>query len=321
MKEYDRFLSKSEYLVHGRNMKNMARLLVCLALLFLPIVVQAEQDENPTGYSTDSLAITLSPSKVAQGSVCVVAVRSGKSLISVEGRFVGRAINFFPNNGDTVFQAIIGIDLEFQPGSYDLIITAKDESNKPTKRRLPLLVVKREFGVEHLTLPPRMVFLDKETLKRVKKEKQKINSIWATETSERFWDGVFIMPVHGKVLGRFGVSRIINGEKKSPHSGVDLKASLGTPVKACNNGRVVLVDDLFFAGKSVILDHGQGLYSMYFHLSKELIKCGEVVAKGSNVGLVGSTGRCTGPHLHWGIRLDNARVDPISFVEQTKSLQ
>jgi murein DD-endopeptidase MepM/ murein hydrolase activator NlpD len=120
--------------------------------------------------------------------------------------------------------------------------------------------------------------------------------------------------VEAELSGAFGLNRIINGKQRSPHTGVDLKAEEGTPVLATNSGIVVLVDELFFTGKSVILDHGWGLYSMYFHLSEVSVKNGDRVDTGTMLGRVGSTGRSTGAHLHWGIKMNGARVDPFSLL-------
>jgi murein DD-endopeptidase MepM/ murein hydrolase activator NlpD len=114
---------------------------------------------------------------------------------------------------------------------------------------------------------------------------------------------------------------MMNGQRRSPHTGVDFNAEEGTPVWACNSGLVVLFDQLFFSGKSVILDHGWGFYSMYFHLSEALVSEGDRVSRGAMVGRVGSTGRSTEPHLHWAIRIRGARVDPFSLLELTEGLR
>jgi len=268
-----------------------------------------------------SLVVSLYPEKVREGEVCKVAVNSNKPLVHVRGDFNGRGINFSPSESNNKFHALMGIDMRLKPGRHDLVITAADKNRNTITHKVSISVLKREFGVQRLTLPTHMVRLDKETLKRVKSEKGEIGRIWAqeTDTHERLWDGRFIMPLEGEIVSEFGVSRIINGENRSPHSGIDLQANHGTPVIASNSGRVALVGDLFFEGRSIVLDHGQGIYSMYFHLSKELVDEGEKVRKGDTIGLVGSTGRASGPHLHWGIRLNGARVDPISLIQQTNS--
>ena len=119
----------------------------------------------------------------------------------------------------------------------------------------------------------------------------------------------------------FGCRCIINDMERSPHSGVDLKASEGTPVKATNRGIVVLVADHFFSGLSVVIDHGGGMQSMYFHLSEVLVQAGELLEKGTIIGLSGSSGRVTGPHLHFGIRLNGGRVNPIKLIEISRRLE
>lgn len=275
-----------------------------------------------TLYSAESsLVASLYPEKVREGEVCKVTVNSNKPLVYVRGDFNGRGINFSSSGSHNKFYALMGIDMRLKPGRYDLVITARDKNRNTITRKVSISVLKKVFGVQQLTLPTHMVRLDEKTLKRVKSEKEKIGRIWAqeTDTHERLWDGQFVIPLAGKIVSEFGVSRIINGENRSPHSGIDLQANHGTPVIASNSGRVALVGNFFLAGRSIVLDHGQGLYSMYFHLSKEVVGEGEEVRKGDTVGLVGSTGRASGPHLHWGIRLNGARVDPISLIQQTSS--
>ncbi len=123
-------------------------------------------------------------------------------------------------------------------------------------------------------------------------------------------------PVPGAITSPFGRRRVINGSPRSPHTGVDLRAAAGAEIIATNHARVVLVDDFYFGGKSVVLDHGGGLYTMYFHLSDFRVKEGSRVRKGGVVGLAGMTGRVTGPHLHWGARLNGARVDPFELLNK-----
>ncbi len=295
----------------------VTKALISSTLILFVITFLAESPCSAEG----SLAVGLYPEKVRQGEVCRITVNSNKPLVYVRGDFNGRGINFSSSGSDNKFSAIMGIDMRLNPGTYDLLITANDKNGNTIKRKVSITVLKGVFDVQRLTLPTHMVRFDEETLKRIDSEKEKTSRIWAqeTDTHERLWNGQFIMPLEGKMVGEFGFSRIINDENRSPHSGIDLKADQGTPVMAPNSGRVTMVADLFFAGRSIVLDHGQGLYSMYFHLSKQLVVEGKEVKKGDTIGLVGSTGRATGPHLHWGIRLNGARVDPISLIQQTSS--
>ena len=166
-----------------------------------------------------------------------------------------------------------------------------------------------------------MVDLDAKTLERVNQEAKRLQALFQTFRNERLWRGAFICPVEGGLSSAFGLSRMMNGQRRSPHTGVDFETEEGTPVWACNRGVVVLSDQLFFSGKSVILDHGWGFYSMYFHLSEARVGEGDRVSRGAMVGRVGSTGRSTEPHLHWAIRIRGARVDPFSLLELTEGLR
>ncbi|MFS8608624.1 MAG: M23 family metallopeptidase, partial [Gammaproteobacteria bacterium] len=162
---------------------------------------------------------------------------------------------------------------------------------------------------------PRYVALSPEDQARADRESREIASIYATLTPEAYWSEPFIVPIPGTTGGRnFGHRRIFNGQPRAPHSGADLRAATGTPVLASNRGRVVLAKELFFSGNAVFIDHGLGVYSAYLHLSEIHVEPGQIVERGQVVGLSGATGRVTGPHLHWGARILDARVDPFSLL-------
>ncbi|MCA9479450.1 MAG: M23 family metallopeptidase, partial [Nitrospira sp.] len=131
--------------------------------------------------------------------------------------------------------------------------------------------------------------------------------------TDPLWNGPFLEPVNGKITGVFGSRRIINGQPRRPHSGEDIAAPKGTPVLAINSGTVSLAVDHFFSGKGVVLDHGLGVFSMYFHLSEINVQNGQPVQKGEAIGKVGASGRATGPHLHWGVRVNGSRVNPFAL--------
>ena len=165
--------------------------------------------------------------------------------------------------------------------------------------------------MQYLKLPKEKVSdFDSPTLVRIEKEQHELAVIWPDWKTPRLWSGSFIKPLPGAWSEFFGGKRVINGEPRSPHSGIDQRGREGDPIKAINAGRVVLIANQFFTGNNVVIDHGQGIYSLYCHLSKTLVTLGQNVAKGEKIGLVGHTGRATGPHLHWGIRIASARVDP-----------
>ena len=170
-------------------------------------------------------------------------------------------------------------------------------------------------AVQRLTLPKDKVDLDEESLVRVKAEQAQVRTVLEAVSERRLWASDFLRPVEGPITGAFGRQRIINGQAKNPHNGEDIAAPLGAEVVAMNDGVVCLTADHFFSGKGVFVDHGLGLYSMYFHLSEVSVKDGEVVKRGQVIGKVGASGRATGPHLHWGVNMNGARVDPLSLIK------
>ncbi len=250
-----------------------------------------------------------------QGQVLLVRVRAGDRMAEVTGRFLGRTIRFFPapdGRADTVM-GLLGIDMQDKPGMHELRVEVR---GRDATRHLSysVLVLKEKYPVQHLTLPSEKVDLDEENLIRAKTEQERVKTVLQGVSEERLWDGPFVEPVQGEVSGAFGRTRVINGQTRSPHNGEDISAPLGTPVVAMNDGIARLTVDHFFSGKGIFLDHGLGLYSMYFHLAEVLVKDGEAVKQGQAIGKVGATGRATGPHLHLGVRLNGARVNPYSLV-------
>ena len=160
-----------------------------------------------------------------------------------------------------------------------------------------------------------MVDLDPETERRAVSEAERLRTLYRTITPERLWRGAFTRPVGGTEPGTgFGSRRIINGKPRMPHGGTDYAAPTGTPVVAVNSGRVALVGDFFFPGRLVAIDHGLGLYTLYFHLDSVAVSQGDPVERGQTIGTVGATGRATGPHLHFGVHVAGARIDPATLL-------
>jgi len=216
--------------------------------------------------------------------------------------------------GDGRVQALVGIDLEAR-GRRLLRLEAKDRRGRLHAREWPIRVRPRRAVVQRLTLPQHMVELDPEAATRASEEAGRLKALWKAVTPERFWRGAFLSPViSGAKPEGFGLRRIINDQPRSPHSGADYKAPHGSVVRASNAARVALTDEQFFAGNALVLDHGLGLYTVYFHLQEFAVKTGDVVQKGQEVGRVGATGRATGPHLHFGVRLNGARIDPAALL-------
>ena len=246
-----------------------------------------------------------------QGEVLWIEVPVNNSRASVNGTLLKRKIPFFRVT-DTSFAAIVGIDMQDPPGLQELRITVQT-TDQTDHLIYSVKILKEEYATQHLKLPKNKVDLDSKTLKRVRLEQKEMANAFHHVSMHPLWDGAFLEPAKGRVTGRFGSRRVINGQTKRPHSGEDIAAPEGTLVHAINKGMVVATVDHFFSGKGVIIDHGVGLFSMYFHLSEIDVQPGQPLKKGDPLGKVGSTGRATGPHLHWGIRLNGARVNPYAL--------
>ena len=248
-----------------------------------------------------------------QGQIIYVKLRVEGQPASVTGIFRDRRVPFFPVH-DSEFGALLGIDMADQ-AKIDELMAEITYPDRTSERRFQVTVIHEDFGEQRMTLPKDQVDLDAASLRRNALEQEKVKAVFAAFTSERLWSQAFIAPVDGIPTGAFGRKRFLNGQPRNQHSGEDISAPLGTPVKASNAGLVKMVDDHFFSGLGVILDHGLGLYTMYFHLDSAKVKEGERVARGQIIGTVGKSGRATGPHLHWGAWLNGSRVNPFSLIK------
>ena len=246
-----------------------------------------------------------------QGEILWIEVPVDHSESHVSGMLLKRKIPFFPVT-DSKFSGLVGLDMQDPPGKKKLAITIQ-HAGKTKHLTYSIAILKEDYAVQHLKLPKNKVDLDATTLKRVRLEQKEMATAFQHIGTQPLWESVFLEPVKGRVTGRFGSRRVINGQHKRPHSGEDIAAPKGTPVLAVNSGTVAAAVDHFFSGKGVIIDHGVGLFSMYFHLSEITVQQGQALNKGDLLGKVGATGRATGPHLHWGIRLNGARVNPYAL--------
>jgi murein DD-endopeptidase MepM/ murein hydrolase activator NlpD len=272
-------------------------------------------------FAENRLRVEVLPKVVKQGGVCLIRASGPYSFHSIEGEFRGDKIPMALEPRSKTYEGLLGIDMDVRPGRYPIRLRANSEDDKVYAGVSFLEVKKVNFKTQTLRLPPGMVELDPKTLERVNQEAKRLEDLFTEVWAERLWKGAFLRPVPGEISTGFGLRRVINRQTRNPHSGVDMRAEEGAPVWASNSGIATLVDELFFSGKSVIIDHGWGIYSMYFHLSEILVRQGDPVEKGAILGRVGSTGRSTGPHLHWGIKIHGARVDPLSLLKLTERLQ
>ena len=284
---------------------------VGLALLASLLAVVADSQTVRTT-PPPPLTITAKARSIRPGELVVLTVAARKEVADVHARAFDRELPTFRVDSRT-WKILVGIDLETSPRTYPVDIVA-GEQTAAIRATHPLLVVARQFRTRRLTVDPAFVNPPPETLERIRHESAQLNELWSHSSTSRLWAGPFVRPVPDEANSAFGTRSILNGEPRSPHGGADFISPTGTPIKAPNAGRVVLAEDLYYTGNTVVLDHGLTLFSLFAHLSESNVKVGDTVAAGDVVGKVGATGRVTGPHLHWTVRINGARIDPLSLL-------
>ena len=236
-----------------------------------------------------------------------------KPVQTVNALLGSQKVTFRSPVGGGQWSGLAGIDLEVKPGRYSLKATVRFVDGQTIELEQEFQVLPKTFPVQRIQVEEKYVTLDPKAEKRAEEEAKKLKAIWETSTPQKLWQGSFLSPVATQLTSGFGRRRIVNNQPRSPHSGVDLKATVGTPIKAANAGQVVLAEDLYFSGNTVVLDHGLGLYTFYAHCSVMTVNPGDAVTRGQVIAEVGATGRVTGPHLHWACRLNEARVNPLNL--------
>lgn len=263
------------------------------------------------------MTLKLNAGVTAQGSLLIVEVAGAKPLTEFAGDWDGRAIPFWREGEKSgSLHGLIGVDLEKPPGRYAWKVSWKNAAGEAMSCSAFVTVRAGKFPTERLAVEKQFVQPDPEQQKRAEEDQKKMRAIFETVTPERYWDGKFLLPLKGVTKGgNFGRRRILNGEARSPHTGVDFPALAGTPVFAAQAGKVVLAEELYYSGNTVVIDHGYGIYTLYAHLSAIEVKPGDSVTPAAEVGKVGATGRVTGPHLHWGLTVERARVNAMEIVQ------
>jgi murein DD-endopeptidase MepM/ murein hydrolase activator NlpD len=248
-----------------------------------------------------------SAQEVSQGEVLLIPLESAKNLAV---RWKDQVAPVWPCNDRHC--ALIAIPVDAEPGPTSAEVTW-DQEEGARSRKHDFVVRKGDFQINRLKVAPNLTAPSAEELGRIAEEKKALELAYGPSTLAMA-EQSFVLPTKGPLTSRFGNHREYNGETKSIHFGADLRANEKTVIRAANSGRVVLSRNFFFAGNLVLLDHGAGVFSSYSHLSQVSVKEGAVVKRGEKLGMAGSTGRVTGPHLHWGIRVNGVPVDPLNFL-------
>jgi len=264
-------------------------------------------------FSFQSIRITAAARSVRPGELVVLTLAGPSPANALRVRAFDRDWPVFAADAGTA-QALIGIDLDVAPGSYVAVVDA-GATAAGSRTTYALTVRSRVFPTRRLTVDEAFVTPPASAANRIAREAEQLNLLWRTTSPIRRWDGPFTRPVPDEANSAFGTRSVFNGQPRSPHGGADFLSRTGTPVVSPNAGRVALAGDLYYTGNTVVIDHGLGLYSLFAHLSEIDVEQGADVLTGQRIGLVGATGRVTGPHLHWAVRLCGARVDPLSLLD------
>jgi murein DD-endopeptidase MepM/ murein hydrolase activator NlpD len=260
--------------------------------------------------------VQLPTETLVEGGFFQVLVTTEVPVRTVSAKFMGRDISFYPIDKKN-YGALVGVDVDYKTGENAFEITVEGNEGRATQTTT-LNVVAGEFPSETLSVQPRKVQPLKKDLPRIKREMELVRAAYASSASKRYWDPPLVIPVEDVVTSIFGSKRVYNGIKQSAHYGTDIRAKVGTPIKAPISGRVAMAKNLFYTGNTVILDHGFGFFTVYAHMSKMQVKMGQEIKKGQKIGLSGATGRVSGPHLHWGAQLHGVKIDPMRLVENLK---
>lgn len=291
---------------------SIARITFPLIWMFLALVPPA---------SAANWTVHSQPARLANGAPVLFQIKPPAQLKSLNGTWLGHEISFSFDASTKTWFALAGISLEIAPGTYTLELTGKAEKGKLAGKNLSF---SKKFTVTLGKYPKIAVKLSVEgkftepTPEQQKQiqEGQEVKKDYLNRiTPEREWSGQFAAPADAAISDVFGSERIFNGKTSSPHLGLDFRVPSGTPVAAMNDGTVLLARPLYFEGNFVVIDHGQGLLTLYLHLSEFKVKEGDRVKRGQEIGLSGGTGRATGPHLHVAVRWQGMYLDPAQLIK------
>lgn len=278
----------------------------------MPMFAALAQSQTPV--------LTLTPAVVVAGSPEILHVLAPADA-RVDGDWDGHPLRFFRARSGDGWYAIAGVDVEAAPGPANatsrirIVIDPRGNGESLPEIQQTIAIHPAHYRTTSLTVAPKFVEPDAEALKRIKAEVEIKQKAYASSADHPLWSGDFAVPVPSKATDSFGTRRMLNGKLAATHKGMDFRAASGTVVRAGNAGVVVLAQPLYYEGNCVIVDHGDGLMSLYMHFSKIEVKPGQRVRKGERLGLSGATGRVTGPHLHWAIRWEGAMLDPAKVLQ------
>jgi murein DD-endopeptidase MepM/ murein hydrolase activator NlpD len=259
------------------------------------------------------LKVTIGPKVIERGSPCLFTVRSAEALSALSGATMGKKVFFNPDQSRKTWYGLAGVALESKLGSQIITLKGSDAGGRPVTFNAQFEIEARKTNIR---VPPEFTDPDDEERARIAREAVLKRDTFRTLSDDALWNGSFLRPVDAgiRLTAAFAGTRRFNRGPAKTHRGADFGAPQGTPVKAINSGRVILAESLFYDGNMVTIDHGQGLLSLYLHLSKMNVKEGDTVRAGQTIGASGSTGRSSGPHLHLQVKWSGTDIDPLDLM-------
>ena len=261
-----------------------------------------------------SWSVRWQPTRLVNGAPIVFRVAAPTQLDSLRGTWLGHQVVFDFDPGEKTWSGIAGVSLETRAGSYALALQGMTTSGSPISFQTHLTITRTKYRSVAVSVPRQYTEPDPEQLQQISQDKAVKEDRFARVSPKREWSGGFRPPVKARISDVFGTRRTFNGELQSTHQGLDYAVPQGTAVSALNRGSVLLARPLFFEGNCVVIDHGQGLLTLYMHLSEIKAKEGEQVSRGQVIGLSGGTGRATGPHLHIAVRWQGVYLNPTTLL-------
>ncbi|MGO9646593.1 MAG: M23 family metallopeptidase [Terriglobales bacterium] len=291
-------------------MPNCREIAALLLIVTVPFAAGKADSTNAPARTLHSWSVHWQPKRVNNGSPVLLQVSSPQRLESLAGKWLDHEVFFSFDSPSKTWRGIAGASLETKPGKYVLTLVGKTKAGDEVSFQQPIPVSKAKYRQIAVTVPKQYTEPSPEQLREIDEDKAVKQRVLGQVSPERVWAGKFLPPVNAAISDVFGTARVFNGETQSVHQGLDFGVPQGTPVAALNSGTVLLAQMLFFEGNCVVLDHGQGLLTIYMHLSKFDVKEGEHVKRGQQIALSGGTGRATGPHLHVAVRWQGIYLDP-----------
>ena len=289
------------------------RVIVTLGVALQCVSLFAQNGASVQSTRSERMSVSAIPQHIVNGGPVFFRVKTSSPLQSLKGNWLGHEVVFDKGDGNTWF-LLAAVSLSTPSGPVPLTLQGTTDTGTPVEFRHEFMVSKAKYPVVHLTVSKQFTEPNAQQQATIKQDQEIKHKTFGEVSAERQWSGRFVAPVDAPVSDVFGTRRVFNGATKSVHQGLDYRVPPATAVNAINSGTVILAQSLYFEGNCVTIDHGQGLLSLYLHLSELKVKAGDHVDRDQEIGLSGATGRATGPHLHIAVRWQGIYLDPAALL-------